>query len=206
MHLCRPRAHQRGTVMLVVLLALAGLVALGGITALAVTGSARASTHARFKAIAMYAAESGASAAIDFLRKQSAQGVAWSTFVTAHNGSPFAPTGIVGNDVAPGDTGNPFSEDEQAWYDVILLNNPTDPGFAAGEDQDHRIVIRATGYGPDGATAQIEWEVKSNFAAGSSSHCPAYGQRGLAEDGAGRNDCLLTIDSSQTANYTPGGP
>ncbi len=201
-----PRPSQRGNVMLVVLLALAGLAAIGGITALAVTGSQRASTQDRFKAIALYAAESGAAATIDFLRRESAQGVPWSDLVEPSNVDPQSPVDVAGNGVLPGDTGNPFSDDEQAWYEVVILNNPTDAGFATGDDTDGRVIIRSTGHGPDGAVARIEWEVKSNFVAGSTSHCPSYGQRGLAEDGAGRNDCLLQIDSTQSQTFTPGGP
>jgi hypothetical protein len=67
------------------------------------------------------------------------------------------------------------------------------------------VIVRATGHGPNGATAQVEWEVKSNFTGGTVAHCPSYGQRGLAEDGAGRNDCLSVIDSTVFETYTPGG-
>jgi hypothetical protein len=199
------RVSQRGNVMLVVLLALVGLAAIGGITALSVTRGGHATTHARFKSIALYAAESGAAAAMDFLRHANALGTSWSTFVTSSNDSPLSPTGIVGNMVAPGEDGNPFSEDEQAWYEVTLLNDASDPQYAAGEDADHRLIIRATGHGPDGAVARIEWEIQSNVTGAAAPHCPAYGQRGMAEDDAGRNDCLLQIDSTQTGTYSPGG-
>ena len=36
--------------------------------------------------------------------------------------------------------------------------------------------------------------------------CPSYGQKGMAEDGAGRNDCLTTVISTDVATYSPGGP
>jgi hypothetical protein len=200
------RRRQRGNVMVIVLLALTGLAALGGITALAATGSSRAAGAGRFKQIALYAAESGAASGIDYLRRMSAQGVAWNAFVSSNNFAPVSPADIVGNGIQPGDAGNPFSEDSQAWYEVVILNNESDPGLATAEDRDNRLILRATGHGPDGALAQIEWEVRSNFSPGAGAHCPAYGQRGLAEDGAGRNDCLLTIDFTQTATFTPGGP
>jgi hypothetical protein len=199
------RDSQRGNVMLLVLLALVGLAAVGGITALSVTRSGHAASHDRFKAIALYAAESGAASAMDFLRRSSVEGTSWSTFVTSNNSAPLSPTGIAGNMIAPGEIGNPFSDDEQAWYEVALLNNPSDPQLAAGEDGDHRLIIRSTGHGPDGAVARIEWEIQGNFTGAPAPHCPAYGQRGMAEDDAGRNDCLTQIDASQTATYSPGG-
>ncbi len=201
----RPR-RERGNAMLLILLALSGLAALGGMTALSVRGGLDAAGHDRFKSIALYAAESGASAAIDFLRKQSVAGVEWSAFVEPDNVDPQRPPGIVGNELLPGETGNIFSDDQQAWFEVELLNNATDTGLAAGDDTDGRMVIRATGHGPNGAVAQIEWEVRSNFSGGSMAHCPSYGQRGLAEDGAGRNDCLSNIDATASQTYTPGGP
>ena len=34
--------------------------------------------------------------------------------------------------------------------------------------------------------------------------CPAYGQRGVAEDGAGRNDCVGDINDTDVATYRPG--
>ena len=36
--------------------------------------------------------------------------------------------------------------------------------------------------------------------------CPSYGQKGMSEDGAGRNDCLTTVISTDVATYSPGGP
>ncbi|MCA9679299.1 MAG: hypothetical protein H6708_31405 [Kofleriaceae bacterium] len=199
------RNRQRGNAMVLMLLALSGLAALGGLTALSVRGGLDAAGHDRFKAVALYAAESGAAAAIDFVRQQAVQGTQLSDLVEPDNVDPQRPAGIVGNEIGPGDVGNPLSPDMQAWYEVEILNNPTDTGLAAGDDTDGRIVIRSTGHGPDGAVAQVEWEVRSNFSGGTASHCPGYGQRGLAEDGAGRNDCLTTIDATDTATYTPGG-
>jgi hypothetical protein len=38
--------------------------------------------------------------------------------------------------------------------------------------------------------------------------CPSYSQKGLSEDGAGRNDCLGTFSGALTAPQvaTPGAP
>jgi len=191
--------------MLLLLLALAGLGALGGLTVIATRGSMNAAGHDRYKAIALYAAESGAAAGIDYLRQQTAQGVPWSALVTPSNSSPISPSDVVGNGVLNGEDGNPFGTDTQAWFEIEILNNPSDTGFATGEDSDNRLIIRATGHGPDGTTARVEVEVKSNATGAVGQHCPTYGQRGLAEDGAGRNDCLTTIDSTIMESFTPGG-
>jgi hypothetical protein len=191
--------------MLLLLLALAGLGALGGLTVIATRGSMNAAGHDRYKAIALYAAESGAAAGIDYLRRQTAQGVPWSALVTPSNSSPISPSDVVGNGVPNGEDGNPFGTDTQAWFEIEILNNPSDTGFALGEDSDSRLIIRSTGHGPNGTVAQVEWEVRNTFNGASIAHCPTYGQRGLAEDGAGRNDCLTTIDSTIMESFTPGG-
>lgn len=197
--------RQRGNVMLLLLLALAGLGALGGITVIATRGSMSAAGHDRFKTIAIYAAESGAASGVDYLRQQNAQGVSWSALVSPNNDTPISPTDAVGNGIPNGDAGNPFSSDTQAWFEFEILNNDSDPGFANGEDLDGRLIIRSTGHGPDGTTARVEWEVRNNNTGSGGQHCPTYGQRGLAEDGAGRNDCLSTIDSTVMESFTPGG-
>jgi hypothetical protein len=191
--------------MLLLLLALAGLGALGGITVIATRGSMNAAGHDRWKTIALYAAESGAAAGIDYLRRQTEEGVSWSALVSPSNSSPISPSDVVGNGVPNGESGNPFSTDTQAWYEIEILNNETDSGFALGEDRDRRLIIRSTGHGPDGTTAKVEWEVRDNNTGTGGQHCPTYGQRGLAEDGAGRNDCLSTIDATVMESYTPGG-
>lgn len=200
----RARASERGTVMFLLLLALAGLAALGGLSILAVRGSMTAAGHDRFKTIALYAAESGAASAIDYLRRQSAAGVPWSALLEPLDDPPLSPADALGNGAPPGEVDNPFSADTQAWFEVVILNNPTDPGYATGDDTDGRVIIRATGHGPDGATAQVEWDVRSNSTGGTVDHCVGYAQMLLAEDGAARNDCLATIDATIVDRYTPG--
>lgn len=197
--------RERGNVMVIVLVALVGLAGLGGITALSARGGTAAAGHDRFKAIALYAAESGAAATVDWLRRQTGQGIPWETYLSPDNTAVQSPVDIPGNGARPGEADNLFSADLQAWFEIELLNNPGDPGLATGEDRDGRVIIRATGHGPDGTRAQVEWEVRSNFAGGSVAHCPGYAQRGLAEDNAGRNDCLAVINAGVTATYNPGG-
>lgn len=191
--------------MIVSLIALTGLAALGGLTVSTVQGNNAATATDRFHAIAMYAAESGGAAAMDFLRDSVNSSTRFTTMVSANNDAPMSPAAILGNGVQPGVTGNVFSPSLRAWYSVQLLNNREDPGYATGSDEDAAIIIRATGYGPGGATAILEWKVQATGLSAVGRPCPGYGQKGLSEDGSGRNDCMGAINLSDTATYRPGG-
>jgi len=191
--------------MVVALLALSGLITLGGLTILSVQGGLSTSGHDRFQSIALYAAESGAAAGMDYLRKTYDTSTFWSAFVSISNANVQAPPGIPGNGAQPGDAENLFHEDMQAWYEVQVLNNRDDPRLNdTGADSDQRVILRSTGHGPNGTVAIIEWEVKGGGNPGPGRPCPSYGQKGMAEDGAGRNDCLTNVDATQTATYRPG--
>jgi hypothetical protein len=190
--------------MVIALIALTGLITLGSLTVLSVQGGLASSGHDRFQAIALYAAESGAAAAVDYLRKNYDGAAKWSAYVSADNLVPDHPPGIPGNGRLPGDSQNLFSTGMQSWYDVAVLNNPDDQQFSGGGDADGRVIIRSTGYGPNGTVAVVEWEVKAPATVPIGRPCPSYGQRGMAEDGAGRNDCLSNVASGDTATYRPG--
>ena len=214
----RPSNRERGNALLVALIALTGLISLAGLTVLSVQGGIATSAQDRFNAIAMYAAESGAAAGMDYLRKNivisGGKGTFPSTFVSANNASPPQLPDIPGNNIMPGQAGNLFSPTQQAWYTVELLNNRNDTGncpdgtvngYANGEDCDGDLIIRATGHGPDGATAQVEWEINGNGAITPNTPCPSYAQKDMAENGAGNNDCLSAVSAGSTATYRPGG-
>lgn len=188
------------------MIALAGLVTLGGLTVLSIQGGISAVGQDRSKAVALYIAESGAAAGADYLRKNVVGVTFFSALVEPNNANPQKPTQIVGNGAMPGQAGNLFSADMNAWYEVEVLNNVEDPGFAAGNDTDRIVIIRSTGHGPGGAVAQVEWYVKADAISGLGRPCPSYGQKGMSEDGAGRNDCLTTVVSTDIATYSPGGP
>ena len=193
--------------MIVALIALTGLVTLGSLTVLSVQGGITAVGHDRHKSVALYVAESGAAAAMDFLRHNvKADPIFFDEYVVANNATPQRPTGIVGNLALPGTAGNLFSADMNAWYEVEILNNLDDPGMAAGDDSDETVIIRSTGHAANGATAQVEWTVRANAIGGLGRPCPSYGQKGMAEDGAGRNDCLSNVVSTDVATYSPSGP
>lgn len=183
-----------------VVLALIVLSALGTLGMLAVT-SARSSTQTtandRFHSIALYAAESGCAAAMEYLRANLDPDQGWTAAL-----EETAWEGIVGNNAPHGSEENPFSADLPATYSVEILNNRSDSGFSTGQDTDKRVIIRSTGYGPDRAVAVIEWEVQSS-ASTTQRPCPTYGQRGMSEDNAGRNDCLGSIDTTQAASFSP---
>jgi hypothetical protein len=144
---------------------------------------------------------------MDFLRHNvKVSPIYFSEYVEPSNTNPQFPTGIVGNRALPNTPGNLFSADMNAWYEVEILNNLDDPGFAGGDDTDENVIIRATGHGANGATAQVEWAVRANAITGLGRPCPSYGQKGMAEDGAGRNDCLSNVVSTDVATYSPSGP
>ncbi|HVV86611.1 MAG TPA: hypothetical protein VHE35_26315 [Kofleriaceae bacterium] len=191
--------------MLIALIAIGGLITLGGMTVLSVQGGLAAISHDRHRSAALYAAESGASVAMIYLRGHvQANPVFWSDYVNPNNVTPQSPADLPGNGIEPGQPGNVFSEDMVAWYQVEILNNLDDPGYAAGDDSDGTVIIRSTGHGPNDTTAQVEWRVQASGTPGSGRPCPSYGQRGVAEDGAGRNDCIGNIVSTDTATYRPG--
>lgn len=180
------------------MIVLTALGTLGMLTVLSVRGGVQTSANDRFHTIALYAAESGGAAAMEYLRSVIDPHAGWTNVLAT--GPVIAD--IPGNEKLPGDADNPFADDLRAHYRVEVYNNQSDSGYATGTDTDKRVVIRATGYGPDGAMAMIEWDVQ---AAGGLVRrpCPVYAQKGVSEDNSGRNDCLGTIDTSQSATFSP---
>ncbi len=158
----RARDRQRGNTLLIALIVMSALATLGSLTVVSVQSSLQTSTNDRAQAIAMYAAESGAAAAMDFLRKNFNSATGWSAYVTPSN-SGFAMAAIPGNNVPPEDSTSLFTTEQHAWFHIQLLNNRDDPGYAGAfgsNDQDGRIIIRSTGHGPQDSHVIIEWEVR----------------------------------------------
>ena len=153
------RDPQRGNSLLLALIVMSSLATLGSLTVVSVQSSLKASTNDRSQAIATYAAESGGAATMDFLRNNFDPTTAWSAFVAAA-GAPRTLTALPSHNKPPGDPANPLSPDLNAFYTVEILNNPTDPNFAAASDGDAIVIIRATGHGPQGSIAIVEWEVQ----------------------------------------------
>ena len=202
MRVLRARQPQRGNSIVLALIVLSALGTLAMLTLFSVRGAVRSAAADRFHTTALYAAESGAAVAMDYLRSQAT----WSPLINPANAATPIPAGwaqIYGN----GDGHNAFSADTGASYTIAILNNHSDTGFATGADNDHRVIIRATGFGPDGATAVIEWDVSGGAGSTQSTPCNEYSQGQLSEYGGGNNGCLGTITggSANTASTRPGG-
>ncbi len=204
------RDRQRGSVMLVAMVTLSGLLAVATVTMVKVKRGIRASSQSRFQSVALFSAESGISAAMDFLRTNRDPLENFSGFVSANNGSIQTPPGLPGNDVPHGDINSLFTGDIPMSYRVSILNNPEDPGFARADDDaspqdtDGIVILRSVGYGPGTSMVVLEVKVNGGDSRNTSRVCPGYAQRGMAEDGAGRNDCLGAIDETDQTTFSPG--
>jgi hypothetical protein len=197
---------QRGSAMVVAMVSMVGLIGVGGVALIATQGSLSGTAHDRFQGIALHAAEAGVAVAMDALRALHDDTTHWSALVNPENQNVVPSAEVAGNGARPGETGNLFSSDRRSWYEVEIRNNVSDPGFAAGEDDDARVVIRATGHGPDSARVILEVEVSGRgLTIDSSTVCAGYSQRGLEADGSGRDDCMGVVDAGETASFRPGG-
>jgi hypothetical protein len=169
-----PRDRQRGNSLVLALIVMSALATLGSLTVVSVQSSLKTSTNDRSQTIALYAAESGAAYAMDFLRANSPHPppsppsppplpTDWNRYV--HGNIPEAPDPLFPtNRALPGVTGNSFSPDQNAWFDIKFINNHTDPRYnddpTIDTETDWQITIQSTGHGPLGSVAIVEWEVK----------------------------------------------
>jgi hypothetical protein len=149
--------------MLVALIVLSSLATLGTLTTVSVQASLKASTNDRAQTVALYAAESGGAMAIEVLRNRFDPSDGWGAFVDQYSNPKRIPVGLLpANGAQPGDANNPFSADQKAWFEVDVMNNHDDAWKtgAAGVDSDARVIVRATGHGPQGSLAILEWEIQ----------------------------------------------
>ncbi|HTE51087.1 MAG TPA: hypothetical protein VK698_09485 [Kofleriaceae bacterium] len=197
-------AHQRGSAMIVAMVSLVGLIGVGGVALIATQGGLSGTTHERFQSVALHASEAGVAVAMDALRKQHDAAAHWSELVSAENQDVALWAEVAGNGVQPGEDGNLFSADRKSWYEVEIRNNVSDPGYADGDDDDSRVVIRSTGHGPDGARVILEVEVSGkSLLIDSNTVCAGYAQRGMDADGSGHDDCMGVVDSGSQATLRP---
>jgi hypothetical protein len=196
------RNPEAGNSLVLAMIIMTALGTLSMLTVMSVRGGTQTTSADRFHAIALYAAESGAAAGMDFLRTNLNASTGWQAYISANNATVQSPSDIPGNNITSGTSGNLFSNDQNAYYKVEIYNNRSDTGYLAGRDDDKRVIIRSTGYGPAGATAIVEWEIKS-AASTVQRPCPNYGQKNESEDNSARNDCLGTIDTGVVGTYTP---
>lgn len=169
------RNRERGSVLLVAMIALVALVLLGSLTIVTVRSSLSGSTHERFKAVALSAAEAGIAVGINYARQRFVPGAFWSDLVDPEQ-IAHRPLDLPGNAAQPGQAGNIFHEDARAWFEVEFLNNVDDGsyvgpsgsppecankhvGYCQGNDTDGRIIIRSTGHGPNNAAVRLEVEI-----------------------------------------------
>lgn len=156
----KTRSHcirqQRGSVLIVVLVTLSALLMAATITILKVDRGSKASSQARFQSVALFAAESGVSAGMEFLRANYHPVVHFGALVSPSNTSIQSPLGIPGNMLPALDSGSLFSGDVKMHYEVSLLNNRSDSGFASGVDADSILMLRSVGYGPGTSMVVLE--------------------------------------------------
>src|SRR5262245_5264892 len=93
------RHRQRGAALAISLIAITALLGLGALTVLSVQSELAASGQSRFTQAALYAAESGTAAAMDYLRNHCKLGLFYTDYVTSGNVSPLPMNEIVGNHV-----------------------------------------------------------------------------------------------------------
>ena len=157
-----PRQRERGSALFVAIIVFSSMAILAGLTVVSTQGGLATTRTDRFATVALYAAESGAAAAMEFLRTNVDPATGLSAYVTPNNAAPVSPAAIRGNNIQPLAVGNPFSNDMRAWYSVSILNNRNDTGFVAGTDDDYTVILHVVGYGPNGAVATVEWEVRAD--------------------------------------------
>lgn len=211
-----PLASQRGSIIVIAVIVVASLIGVAGIAAMSVHSNIASTGTDRAKVIALYAAESGAIAAMSVLHASYSEGAQWQVWFGSTRGSLI--DSIPANNLpacaedGDSDCNSYFAADQQARYEVVVLNNQTDPqavwdattGGFLGNDSDGRVVIRSTGFGPNNATARIEWEVGNPAGGAEIADCPNYAQRGMSELGAGNNSCMGEVQlGGSFATFTP---
>jgi len=187
--------------MLVVMTVTVALVSLSGLTLLTVRTTTAAAGHARFHSMALYAAESGLAAGMQFLRENLDPADNWTELVVAGNAEVVPNAAIAGNAVKPGATGYTLSADSRAWYEVEILNNENDPGFELGTDDDQSVILRSTGHGPNGAVAIVEITLQPSGGSTPAVPCTGYAQENMSEHGAGFNPCVNAVNNDDTQTF-----
>jgi len=202
----RNRDRQRGAALAVSLIAITALLGLGALTVLSVQSETAAAGQSRFTQAALYAAESGTAAGMDFLRSRCNINTFFTDYVTSGNASPLSPPEIVGNKVKPGDPGNIFLKNLQLWYEVTILNNPDDPSFIPQNglpfgDTDGIVILHSIGHGPDQTVAVVELKVLAPCV---KDFCEReYAQRNVTSRNDANAACSPAITSSALRTFTP---
>src|SRR6185503_15250863 len=100
------RDPERGAALALTLIAITALLGLGALTVLSVQSELASGGQSRFTTTALYAAESGTAAGMDFLRQncsvESSSTPLFSLWVEPNNVDAQKPSAIVGNGIKPG--------------------------------------------------------------------------------------------------------
>lgn len=205
--------NEKGSVLVVAMATLSGLLAIGGIAVLSSQRTLKISSHQRSNASALLAAESGVHAAMDYLSKNFDEDEKWGGLVFTKNqnpngGGPLTPLILIpGNALASGESGNLFSDRSKQSYSVTVLNNIDDPRYSdPTAAEDGIVLIRSIGYGPNQSKVILEVEVgNGDLSELSSRPCDNYAQENQSADGSGVNNCIGDIDSTVQETITLGG-
>jgi hypothetical protein len=146
------------------LICVVGLLGIGAITLLSVQSELRSAGATRMEQSALYAAESGVAAGMEFLRTNCSETSLFTDLVEPNNVNPRSPAhpSLYGNNRKAGQAGNPFDAESENWYFVTILNNFTDTGYATGEDNDGVVILRSVGFGPNSTQATVEVTVENS--------------------------------------------
>jgi hypothetical protein len=143
---------------------------------------------------------------MDFLRINCSTESLFSAWVEPNNVSAQTPTAILGNQVEPGDAGNPFDPADanaDTWYEVTILNNVSDSGFAAGDDTDGTVVLRVLGHGPGNTVAGVEVEVKNDLCL--AEFCEQeFAQKNVTARNDTSSACSARVSSGTLRTFAPG--
>lgn len=152
---------------------------------------------------ALYAAESGISAGMEYLRGACTPDELFSQIVEPSNVNAQQPSDIQGNGYAAGQ--NLFAADSELKYTVTVLNNQNDPGFITGADRDGIVILRSVGAGPDRSQAIIEMEVLGQNCLATACQTD-YAQRGMTARNDSLAACANQIASNAVTTFNVGGP
>ncbi len=159
----RDERKEAGSVLVIGMLILMGLLALALLTVTRIRGGQKTTAQSRFSSVALFAAESGIGAGMDFLRLNYVPVSFFSALVTPSNSAPLYPATLAGNGVAPGDPGSVFSGQTEMSYEVSIRNNENDPGFALGNDVDGIVILHSVGRGPGTSMVTVEVEIDGSL-------------------------------------------
>jgi Tfp pilus assembly protein PilX len=204
--LMRKRDPEKGAALVLTMITIAALLGLGAVTLLTMQAELVSSGQTRFQAQALYAAESGVAAGIDYLRNSCSPTEMFSASISPGNAAPPTPPAdqLLGNGIKPGETGSLFGASSQLWYDVSILNNINDTGLADGIDSDGVVILRSTGHGPDNATVALEVEVVGADCIGK--FCAQeFAQRNITARNDANAICSKRVESTATTRtLSPG--